>query len=245
MLKITIKRIRQLTFSSLWINTPLLISFNASQDAGAARHRGVITGGRRGGRSERRRAKEHLWKASRRRTTIIKRRKVDNNSKSDRRTSELWHLSRTTASSAAIMKSPSSEKKKEDKEMEVKERTIAAWDIFSRWQIPGHGIPRRICKFAQMRHAEKCAANNVQLFPFCPAVLRFRISSFAVTRQIDATRSWFNLLLQENGSQQMSLLYFFICLVGFRRLEKKKVCHPDSILRIIVIWICFKKLVNT
>lgn len=126
---------------------------------------------------------------------------MDNNSKSDRRICELWRLSRTTASSAAITGS-----KKENKEIEVEERTIAAWDNSGKFLY--RGISRRTCKFAWMRNVEKCTANNAQLFPFC-AVVSFLCSLFTVACQIGDTFVIQSLAAKNAPRQMSSTCYIF------------------------------------
>lgn len=149
---------------------------------------------------------------------------MDNNSKSDRKICEVWRISRTTASSAAITGS-----KKENKEIEVEERTIAAWDNSGKFLY--RGISRRTCKFAWMRNVEKCTANNVQLFPFCAAVSRSCALSLPLHVK-SATRSWFNPSRQKNTPRQMSstcYIFSFASLDLCGSWEEKSLSSGGSI----------------
>lgn len=152
-------------------------------------------------------------------------RKVDNNSKSDRRTSKPWRFSRTTASPTAITKSLGLKKKRGERKYRNEEEYYGDLRYYSRvGKFLYRGIPRQICKRAEARHTKKNALRTTQLFSFYTATLRFRASSFTISRQIGNTLVSQSFTAREwSMINEFYLLFFLIC--EFMRLEKREVCH--------------------
>lgn len=156
--------------------------------------------------------------------TIIKREKVDNNSKSDRRICELWRLSRTTASSAAIMCS-----KKENKEIEVEERgvlrpeTIQANSCIAEFRAEHANS----LEWETWKNALRTMRNFSHFVPL------FRVLVLSLYRCMSNRRHIRDSIprgKKRPATNELYLLYFLICVVGFMRLEKRKVCHTRHFL---------------
>lgn len=214
-LEITIKRIRQLTFSPSRINAPLLISFNVSRRCGRdATSRSNYAG-----------TKGRLWKAPRRRTTIIKRGKVDNNSKSDRRISELWRFSRTHREPGGhYERSPRELGKEKKKTKRQKRRELyGVLRHFSHWRIPVYRAEFRVeyvnsLKWdtrKKMRRKQRATFSILFLAIFCALALGF--SSFTVK---SATRFH---PTQQKPRDEWALLailsYLDLCQLGKKKVS--------------------------
>lgn len=201
-LEITIKRIRQLTFSPPRINAPLLISFNVSRRCG----RDATS------RSNYAETKGRLWKASRRWTTIIKRGKVDNNSKSDRRISELWRFSRTHREPGGhYEKSELRKEKKKTKRQKRRRELYSVLRHFSHERIFVYRAKFRVKYVNSLKWdtRKKCAANSVQLFPFCSAL--YFVLSFLAFLHLPSNRQHNFISRSENPTtNELYLPYFLI-----------------------------------
>lgn len=153
--------------------------------------------------------------------TIIKREKVDNNSKSDRRIS---------ASSGASPEQPRAwrplwARKKENKEIEIEERGL----------LRPETIPANSC-IAEFRaeHANllewgtwKNALRTMRNFShFVPLFRVLVLPLYRCTSNRRHIRDSIPRGKKCSATNELYLLYFLICVVGFMRLERRKVCHP-------------------